>query len=63
MGIYAIEGEFSSCSSRVPVQAEQVPLAMLSEVVKNQKIADAEALLQHNGAQNVVDRTNAQGVN
>ncbi|WP_263597859.1 tetratricopeptide repeat protein [Pseudomonas fluorescens] len=44
-----------------PAQAEQLPLEVLSAVVKNQKIADAEVLLQRNGAQNVVGRTNAQG--
>ncbi|MDR6918946.1 hypothetical protein J2X66_005851 [Pseudomonas sp. 3296] len=44
-----------------PVQAEPLPLEVLSAVVKNQKIADAEVLLQRNGAQNVVGRTNAQG--
>lgn len=43
------------------VQAEQLPIEVLSAVVKDQKIADAEVLLQRNGAQNVVGRTNAQG--
>ncbi|WP_347928601.1 tetratricopeptide repeat protein [Pseudomonas helvetica] len=42
-------------------QAEQLPIEVLSAVVKDQKIADAEVLLQRNGAQNVVGRTNAQG--
>lgn len=43
------------------IQAEQLPIEVLSAVVKDQKIADAEVLLQRNGAQNVVGRTNAQG--
>lgn len=43
------------------VQAQQLPIEVLSAVVKDQKIADAEVLLQRNGAQNVVGRTDAQG--
>jgi tetratricopeptide (TPR) repeat protein len=41
--------------------AEQLPIEVLSAVVKDQKIADAQVLLQKNGAQTVVGSTNAQG--
>ncbi len=51
----------SLCALAFSVQAEQLPIEVLSAVVKDQKIADAEVLLQRNGAQNVVGRTNAQG--
>jgi len=49
------------CSSGLSVQAEQLPLEVLSAVVKDQKIDNAEVILQRNGAQNVVGRTNNQG--
>ncbi|HSC84057.1 MAG TPA: tetratricopeptide repeat protein [Pseudomonas sp.] len=42
-------------------QAEQLPIEVLSAVVKDQRIADAEVLLQKNGAQTVVGKTDAQG--
>ncbi|MGY4534540.1 tetratricopeptide (TPR) repeat protein [Pseudomonas sp. TE3786] len=48
-------------SVAILAQAEQVPIEVLSAVVKNQKIADAQVLLQKNGAQTVVGTTNAQG--
>lgn len=41
--------------------AEQLPIEVLSAVVKDQKIAGAQVLLQKNGAQTVVGTTNAQG--
>ncbi|TVT81109.1 tetratricopeptide repeat protein [Pseudomonas sp. H3(2019)] len=52
---------FSLWAAFGSAQAEQLPIEVLSAVVKDQKIADAEVLLQRNGAQNVVGRTNAQG--
>lgn len=42
-------------------QAEQLSIEVLSAVVKDQKIADAQVLVQKNGAQTVVGSTNAQG--
>lgn len=42
-------------------QAEQLSIEVLSAVVKDQKVADAQVLLQKNGAQTVVGSTNAQG--
>lgn len=42
-------------------QAEQLTIEVLSAVVKDQRIADAEVLVQKNGAQTVVGKTNAQG--
>jgi tetratricopeptide (TPR) repeat protein len=48
-------------SVAVLAQAEQLPIEVLSAVVKNQKIADAQVLLQKNGAQTVVGTTNASG--
>lgn len=41
--------------------AEQVNVEVLSAVVKDQKIADAQVLLQKNGAQTITGTTNAQG--
>ncbi len=48
-------------SVAVLAQAEQLPIEVLSAVVKNQKIAGAQVLLQKNGAQTVVGTTDAQG--
>jgi hypothetical protein len=48
-------------STAALVQAEQLPIEVLSAVVKDQRIADAEVLVQKNGAQTVVGRTNSQG--
>lgn len=48
-------------STAALAQAEQLPIEVLSAVVKDQRIADAEVLLQKNGAQTVVGKTNAQG--
>jgi uncharacterized protein YfaP (DUF2135 family) len=42
-------------------QAEQLPIEVLSAVVKDQRIEGAEVLVQKNGAQSVVGRTDAQG--
>lgn len=61
MGLLRIASAMSLCAVAFSVQAEQLPIEVLSAVVKDQKIADAEVLLQRNGAQNVVGRTNAQG--
>jgi uncharacterized protein YfaP (DUF2135 family) len=48
-------------STTALVQAESLSIEVLSAVVKDQRIADAEVLLQKNGAQSVVGKTNAQG--
>lgn len=48
-------------STAALVQAEQLPIEVLSAVVKDQRIADAEVLVQKNGAQSVIGKTNAQG--
>ena len=48
-------------STAALAQAEQLPIEVLSAVVKDQRIADAEVLVQKNGAQTVVGKTNAQG--
>lgn len=61
MGLLRVASAMSLCALAFAVQAEQLPIEVLSAVVKDQKIADAEVLLQRNGAQNVVGRTNAQG--
>ncbi len=61
MGLLRVASAMSLCAVAFSVQAEQLPIEVLSAVVKDQKIADAEVLLQRNGAQNVVGRTNAQG--
>ncbi|MGC6371067.1 tetratricopeptide repeat protein [Pseudomonas sp. K2I15] len=61
MGLLRVASAMSLCVAAFSVQAEQLPIEVLSAVVKDQKIADAEVLLQRNGAQNVVGRTNAQG--
>ena len=61
MGLLRVASAMSVCAMAFSVQAEQLPIEVLSAVVKDQKIADAEVLLQRNGAQNVVGRTNAQG--
>ena len=61
MGLLRVASAMSLCALAFSVQAEQLPIEVLSAVVKDQKIADAEVLLQRNGAQNVVGRTNAQG--
>jgi hypothetical protein len=61
MGLLRVASAMSLCAVAVSVQAAQLPIEVLSAVVKDQKIADAQVLLQRNGAQNVVGRTNAQG--
>lgn len=61
MGLLRVASAMSLYALAFAVQAEQLPIEVLSAVVKDQKIADAEVLLQRNGAQNVVGRTNAQG--
>ena len=60
MGLLRVASAMSLCAVAFSIQAEQLPIEVLSAVVKDQKIADAEVLLQRNGAQNVVGRTNAQ---
>ena len=42
-------------------QAEPLTIEVLSAVTKDQKIPDADVLLQKNGEQSVIGRTNAQG--
>lgn len=61
MGLFWVASAMSLCVAAFSVQAEQLPIEVLSAVVKDQKIADAQVLLQRNGAQNVVGHTNAQG--
>ena len=61
MGLLRVASAMSLCAVAFSIQAEQLPIEVFSAVVKDQKIADAEVLLQRNGAQNVVGRTNAQG--
>ncbi|MDY7550617.1 tetratricopeptide repeat protein [Pseudomonas veronii] len=61
MGLLRVASAMSLCAVAFSIQAEQLPIEVLSAVVKDQKIADAEVLLQRNGAQNVVGRTNTQG--
>ncbi|MBK5301686.1 MULTISPECIES: tetratricopeptide repeat protein [Gammaproteobacteria] len=61
MRFFCVASVLSLWAAAFSVQAEQLPIEVLSAVVKDQKIADAELLLQRNGAQNVVGRTNAQG--
>lgn len=51
----------SLCALGFSAQAEPLPIEVLSAVVKDQKIADAEVQLQRNGMQNIVGRTDAQG--
>ncbi|MBB4816848.1 uncharacterized protein YfaP (DUF2135 family) [Pseudomonas alcaligenes] len=48
-------------SSAALALAEQLPIEVLSAVVKDQKIAGAEVLVQKNGAQTAAGKTNAQG--
>lgn len=48
-------------SGAVVAQAALVSIEVLSAVVKDEKIAGAEVLLQKNGAQTVTGRTDAQG--
>ena len=48
-------------SAALLAQAEQLPIEVLSAVIKDQRIADAEVLVQKNGAQSVVGKTDAQG--
>lgn len=48
-------------SGAVVAQATPVSIEVLSAVVKDEKIAGAEVLLQKNGAQTVTGRTDAQG--
>lgn len=48
-------------SGAVVAQAAPVSIEVLSAVVKDEKIAGAEVLLQKNGAQTVAGRTDAQG--
>nr|WP_243899286.1 tetratricopeptide repeat protein [Pseudomonas otitidis] len=48
-------------SGAVVAQAAPVSIEVLSAVVKDEKIAGAEVLLQKNGAQTVTGRTDAQG--
>ena len=48
-------------STSVLVQAEQLSIEVLSAVVKDQRIADAEVLVQKNGAQSVAGRTDGSG--
>ncbi len=61
MRLFRVASMLSLWAAAFSVQAEQLPIEVLSAVVKDQKIADAELLLQRNGAQSVVGRTNAQG--
>ncbi len=48
-------------SAALLAQAEQLPIEVLSAVVKDQKIADAQVMVQKNGAQTVVGSTDARG--
>jgi len=61
MRLFRVASVLSLWALAFSVQAQQLPIEVLSAVVKDQKIADAELLLQRNGAQSVVGRTNAQG--
>ncbi|KPA97162.1 tetratricopeptide repeat protein [Pseudomonas asplenii] len=61
MHLLRMASVFSLCALAWSVQAESLPVEVLSAVVKDQKIADADVLLQRNGEQNVVGKTNAQG--
>ncbi|NWB99418.1 tetratricopeptide repeat protein [Pseudomonas gingeri] len=61
MSLLRVASVLSLCAVAWSVQAGQLPIEVLSAVVKDQKIADAEVLLQRNGEQNVVGKTNAQG--
>lgn len=61
MRLFRVASVLSLWAAAFSVQAEQLPIEVLSAVVKDQKIADAELLLQRNGAQSVVGHTNAQG--
>ncbi|BBP80034.1 hypothetical protein PHLH7_61380 [Pseudomonas sp. Ost2] len=61
MSLLRVASVVSLCAAAWTVQAESLPIEVLSAVVKDQKIADAEVLLQRNGEQNVVGKTNAQG--
>jgi uncharacterized protein YfaP (DUF2135 family) len=61
MRLFRVATMLSLWAVAFSVQAEQLPIEVLSAVVKDQKIADAELLLQRNGAQSMVGRTNAQG--
>lgn len=61
MRLFRVASVLSLWAAAFSVQAEQLPIEVLSAVVRDQKIADAELLLQRNGAQSVVGRTNAQG--
>ncbi|WP_263141250.1 tetratricopeptide repeat protein [Pseudomonas sp. RIT-PI-AD] len=48
-------------STALCAHADPLPLEVLSAVVKDEKIAGAEVLLQRNGAQSLVGKTDAQG--
>ncbi|AZD05761.1 Hemolysin [Pseudomonas chlororaphis] len=61
MRLFRVTSIFSLWALAFAVTAQQLPVEVLSAVVKDQKIADAEVLVQRNGAQSVVGRTNAQG--
>ncbi|WDH53699.1 tetratricopeptide repeat protein [Pseudomonas chlororaphis] len=61
MRLFRVTSIFSLWALAFSVTAQQLPVEVLSAVVKDQKIADAEVLVQRNGAQSVVGRTNAQG--
>lgn len=52
---------FALCASSSLSQAEQIPIEVLSAVVKDQKIAGADVLLQRDGSRSVVGRTDTQG--
>ncbi|OLF56503.1 tetratricopeptide repeat protein [Pseudomonas chlororaphis] len=61
MRLFRVTSIFSLWALAFSVTAQQLPVEVLSAVVKDQKIADAEVLVQRNGAQSVVGRTDAQG--
>lgn len=61
MRLFRVTSIFSLWALAFSATAQQLPVEVLSAVVKDQKIAGAEVLVQRNGAQSVVGRTDAQG--
>ena len=59
--VYRIAATLLLSSMAWLAHAETVSIEVLSAVIKDQKIADAEVLLQKNGQQSVIGRTNGQG--
>lgn len=59
--VYRIAATLLLSSTAWLAQAEPVSIEVLSAVIKDQRIADADVLLQKNGQQSVVGRTNGDG--